>query len=196
MAKPYLTNHRRNLELDFEPVKNSGGHPAPNLEEGMTTNQLAVFPTANSYESLAHVFCNDENIEPQDSTNQRNPTSSTSKPKNPTNSNKRPPPIYIHTRIDSFLNLSKNLWSNSKGEFHLKYHGNKTRINFENMGDYVRFKSYCLSTYVQFHTYATEQDKILAVVVRGLLKINKKKPKLTIPYLQTHFFGRNHLPTN
>lgn len=35
--------------------------------------------------------------------------------------------------------LSENLRSNSKGEFHLKYHGNKTRINFENMVDYERF---------------------------------------------------------
>lgn len=42
------------------------------------------------------------------------------------------------------------------------------------MDDYVRFKSYCLTTDVQFHAYATEQDKILAVVVRGLPKINKE----------------------
>lgn len=44
----------------MDSINTSGDHPAPNLESGMSTNSLMVFPTANSYESLVQFFCNDD----------------------------------------------------------------------------------------------------------------------------------------
>lgn len=53
---------------------------------------------------------------------------------------------------------------------HIKYLGEKTRINFDNVEDFKKFRDQLLSYNAQFHTYSIDHDKILAAVLKSLPK--------------------------
>lgn len=80
---------------------------------------------------------------------------------------------YLHARIKEFPTATKALKKQYNGKFFIKYLGEKIKAKFENLEYYNNFKDYCLRSKIQFHNYLTEQDKILAVVLRGFSKIIK-----------------------
>lgn len=54
----------------------------------------------------------------------------------------------------------------------MKYLDDKMKFNFDTIELFNMFKTQCLRTGLPFRTYTTDHDKILTVVLKGLLKFD------------------------
>lgn len=52
----------------------------------------------------------------------------------------------------------------------MKYLGDKIIISFENIDLFKKFKAQWWRTKLPFHTYSTDQNRILVVILKGLPK--------------------------
>lgn len=58
------------------------------------------------------------------------------------------------------------------GKVQMKYLGDKMKFNFDTLELFNKFKAQCLHSGLSFHTYITDQDKIIAVILKGLPKFD------------------------
>lgn len=57
----------------------------------------------------------------------------------------------------------------------MKYLGDKTKIDFDNVGHYKKFWGQLLRSNAQFHTYSIDEDKILAAVLKVLIRFDTQE---------------------
>lgn len=65
----------------------------------------------------------------------------------------------------------------------MKYLGDKMKFNFDTFELFNKFKTQCLRSGLFFHTYTTDQEKIIAVILKGLPKFDSSE---IIKDLQAH----------
>ena len=82
-------------------------------------------------------------------------------------------PIYIHGNINhaKLLEVLKTKYQNN---LHAKYTSSKLKISFQNIEDFKEFKELCQLDNVQYHTYSISTEKVLTVVLKGLVKFPEK----------------------
>lgn len=138
-------------------------------------------PTSNKFDALRRDLDNKEQIDDEDDpepqfsqndTTQNTTTQNTINPKEPETNKKysKPPPIVIHHKINSkdFVQLLK---LDIKKGFEIKYTRNNTNVF---INDHKEYKTYLLKLKgnqpdnLEFHTYATKEEKTHAFVLKGL----------------------------
>ena len=156
--------HRRSTSLsDLRPTQHI--HIDMEIEKPVTN---ANVPTKNRFGILADCPIGNEN----DSANLSKPKF-TETPVNPDTTSTKPPPVYIHSNINhyKFLEALKDKYYNN---FHAKYTSDKLKIIFQNLLDFKEFKEMYCNDNIQFHTYAIRTEKVLTVVLKGLIKLPEK----------------------
>ena len=95
---------------------------------------------------------------------------STHKSTNTKPRNIKSPPIDIHGNINH-VRLLDALNDKYKNAFHVKFTSNNLKIMFENTNHFADFKNICKQKNIQYHTYTISTEKIITVVLKGLIKL-------------------------
>lgn len=94
-------------------------------------------------------------------------TISSYRPKNGTN---KPPPLVIPGKLTHHQELVNNIKLIVRKNFNLKYAKNSVVVYLEDFTDWTNLRRNFESGNLEFHTYATAEEKTHAFVVRGLHK--------------------------
>ena len=139
------------------------------MEERTPTNTNINVPTNNRFGVLAHCLINDDETDtPKQMTEHKTDTE-----KDSDSPNKKPPPIYIHGTI-SHRKLLETLNEKYNNKFHAKLSADKLKIIFQHVEDHKDFIEICRNDKIQFHTYSIPSEKVLTVVLKGLIRLPDK----------------------
>ena len=127
-------------------------------------------PTQNRYGILTHCL-----IEPETEEKSANdtPGNTLTHAHTPEHENTKPPPLYIHGSVDhaALLDTIKTKYND---KFTAKYTSGKLKVNFHHIKDFKDFKDICQHDNIQYHTYSIATEKVLTVVLKGLIKLPSK----------------------
>ena len=142
----------------------------PTYTQGMETHTPTI-ATQNRYGIPAECLINNEN----DNTDQQNlePPVTSANPVITKPSNIKPPPINLHGNINHFKFL-ETLKTKYHNNFHIKFTSDKLKIMFHNISNFKEFKDICRNDNIQYHTYVISTEKVLIVVLKGLIKFPEK----------------------
>ena len=145
---------------------------ATRIVQGMATTTknptIPNVPTKNKFGVLADCLIDDETEQKNDE-----PVNKHVHHKTPELTNIKPPPIYIHGKVNH-IRLLETLKSKFGTNFHAKVASDKLKIMFLKLEDFKEFKELCLTSNIQFHTYALASEKVLTVVLKGLIRFPDK----------------------
>lgn len=165
------------ISQSFKKAKKRGSPPiAYNSRYGFWNSPK--FPTCNLFELLSQ----SRDVEAPHAERTLPQTILQTKPAANTNT-KKPPPMYVHGKFEKYSNFYTILKEEYGGKVQLKYLGEKTKFTFDTFDLYNKFKTQCIQSRLSFHTYTTDQEKIIAVIIKGLPKFN---PDEIIKELQAH----------
>jgi len=89
---------------------------------------------------------------------------------------RKPPPIYLTSKVKNYIHFSKTLKDSIGDNFNLKFLGEQIKIQFYKVKDFVDFKKFAIEMKYSFHTYSLPEEKSITVTLKGLPNI----PNLTI----------------
>jgi len=89
---------------------------------------------------------------------------------------RKPPLIYLTSRVKSYTQFAQTLKESVGENFHLKFLGEKIKIQFNKVKDFVDFKKFAIEMKHTFHTYSLPEEKSITVVLKSLPNI----PNLSI----------------
>jgi len=133
--------------------------------------------TQTQSQTQAH---DDENIETHDSRRKRfarDPNfksaldESKSSPHRNTTREKKPPPIYLTSKVKNYITFAKALKDSVGDNFQLKFLGEQIKIQFVKIKDFQDFKKYAIDNKFTFHTYSLPNEKTITVTLKGLPNI-------------------------
>ena len=81
---------------------------------------------------------------------------------------RKPPPIYLASKVKDYSTFAKKLKDSIGNNFHLKYLGSQIKIQFNHTKDFMDFKNFAIAQHYKFHTYSLPEDKSITVVLKGL----------------------------
>lgn len=58
--------------------------------------------------------------------------------------------------------------------FYIKYVSHKLKVMFHNIAEFNNFEDVCRKENIQFHRFTIAFEKILTVVLKGLIELNEK----------------------
>lgn len=85
---------------------------------------------------------------------------------------RKPPPIYLASKVNNFSEFSNQLKLSVGDNFHLKFLGNQIKIQFNLLKDFMAFKQFAIKKQYSFHTYSLPEEKTITVVLKGLPNIS------------------------
>lgn len=83
-------------------------------------------------------------------------------------SNIKIPPIFVHMAGNEYLTLIQHLNSASINDFLTKQNGEYTKVIFNEINDFRKFRKYCEESNIEFHTYRDPSSKVLSVVIKDI----------------------------
>jgi len=89
---------------------------------------------------------------------------------------RKPPPIYLTSKVKDYIQFSKTLKDSIGDNFNLKFLGEQIKIQFHKVKDFVDFKKFAIEMKYAFHTYSLPNEKSITVTLKGLPNI----PNLSI----------------
>jgi len=84
---------------------------------------------------------------------------------------KKPPPIYLTSKIKNYIQFSKTLKDSIGDNFNLKFLGEQVKIQFYKTKDFIDFKRFAIEMKYNFHTYSLPEEKTVTMTLKGLPNI-------------------------
>lgn len=169
---PWPTAKRKATEHVLQPIisrkrSTSLTHSRPMVTINTIMIEQPTIPTQNRFSIFTDCLVQDTDHTNTETNHNENTTQDSSLA---THKNTRPPPIYLHGSFNH-LKLLEALKTGYKNRFHLKYSSDKIKVMFNNPEDFNNFKEVCFKENIQFHTFTVSTEKILMVVLKGLIKL-------------------------
>jgi len=108
--------------------------------------------------------------DPDNETNQAESLNASKQPQNVRE--RKPPPIYLTSKVKDYIQFSKILKDSIGDNFYLKYLGDQIKIQFFKTKNFTDFKKYAIDMNFTFHTYSLPDEKSITVTLKGLPNIS------------------------
>jgi len=76
-----------------------------------------------------------------------------------TTRDRKPPPIYLMSKVKNYTQFSKTLKDSIGDNFNLKFLGEQIKIQFYKIKDFIDFKKFAIEMKYTFHTYSLPEEK-------------------------------------